>query len=277
MAFCENVGHSDSGKERPHLNQLPVILEAFRHYMKTGELKDTGNSTIFKVANLKEGNPTLRLDAHYFNPRYFKTMSILDNEAKARGWKIKYLGDLVRSKIAGGQTPRSALYPDEGPKFIRVQNIRPYQIVWNEEDPSIDTRTHNELLSRSKLNEGDVVLTITGTYGIAAVVPKSFGPANINQHSVRIQVNDEILPEYLCIFLNSNLCRPQLDRAATGSTRLALDYPSIRNLRILFPEDKNEQKRLSDEVTAKLQQAINLHSQADLLIYSLPTIPTVTS
>lgn len=276
MSICGNVGHSDSGKERPHLNELPAILSAFQEYEISGKLNGKHRDVAFTVADVTSANPTVRLDAHYFNPRYFKTMNVLDEVAKTRGWNLKPLGDLLRSKIAGGATPRGASYPDEGPKFIRVQNVKPYRIVWSEEDPCIDTRTHNVLLKRSKLSEGDVVLTITGTYGVAAVVQASILPGNINQHSVKMQVSDEILPEYLCVFLNSDLCRPQLDRAVTGSTRLALDYPAVRKLRVLYPSDKDEQKQIANEVMQRLADATGMHGQADALLRTLPKIPSVS-
>jgi restriction endonuclease S subunit len=172
--------------------------------------------------------------------------------------------------LRGGATPRGASYPDEGPKFIRVQNVRPYRLEWNPDDPCIDTRTHEKLLKRSQLHEGDVVLTITGTYGIAAVVPPDFGLANINQHSVRIRVADDIAPEYLCVFLNSDLCRPQFDRAVTGSSRFALDYPAIKNLRILYPPDKKTQQKIAIDIMKRLAESSELRKKADAISEVLP-------
>jgi restriction endonuclease S subunit len=113
-------------------------------------------------------------------------------------------------------------------------------------------------------------MTITGTYGVAAVVPADFGEANINQHSVKMIIGPRIDPDYLCIFLNSALCRPQIDRAVTGSTRLALDYTAIRNLRILYPEDLAIQRTLAQNVMGQLQIAFGLEQQADALIRALP-------
>jgi len=266
MAICNNVGHSDSGKERPHLNELPGILEALGEFERRGKSAETASA--FTVADISSNNPTLRLDAHYFDPRYFATMNKLDVVAASRGWKIQPLESLLRKSktaIAGGATPRGASYPDEGPKFIRVQNVRPYRLEWSPDDPCIDTRTHEKLLKRSQLKEGDVVLTITGTYGIAATVPRDFGAANINQHSVKIEVSDEILPEYLCVFLNSDLCRPQFDRSVTGSSRFALDYPAIRNLRILYPSDKSQQHIIASDVMGRLDEAFELHRKAEAI------------
>jgi type I restriction enzyme S subunit len=119
-----------------------------------------------------------------------------------------------------------------------------------------------------------VILTITGTYGIAAVVPSGFGPANINQHSVKLEVSEEILPNYLIVFLNSYLCRPQFDRAVTGSSRLALDYPAIRNLRILYPSDKNVQQGLANAVGDKMDRVTALRREAESVKDEIPKIPS---
>lgn len=276
MSICGNVGHSDSGKERPHLNELTQILESFKYFEKNGSLESAPTASAFLVPDLLTKNPTVRLDAQYFDPRYFETMNLLDKAAAEKGWKIESLSKLLRKNgnpIAGGATPKGASYPDEGPKFIRVQNVRQYRLEWNPDDPCIDTRTHEKLLKRSQLHEDDVVLSITGTYGIAAVVPIDFGPANINQHSVRIRVNDDdIIPEYLCVFLNSNLCRPQFDRAVTGSSRFALDYPAIRNLRILYPPDKKEQRRIADDIMKQLAESSKLRRRADAISESMSKV-----
>ena len=273
MAMCDNVGHTDTGKERPHLNELPSILEAFREYEKSGKIPP-GQSKIFTVPDLTFENPTLRLDAQFFNPKFFATIADLKHLATAKKWHLASLDNLIKWKITGGETPRGAAYPDDGPKFIRVQNVRPLALVWNpEEDPSIDTRTHTGKLKRSQLKPNDVVLTITGTYGVAAVVPKDFGEANINQHSIRFAVQDVITPEYLAVFLNSNLCRPQLDRAATGSSRLALDYPAIRQLQILYPDDKDIQKSIADSALEKIKQSFDLQRQAEEMAQAIAEIP----
>ena len=270
MALCGNVGHSDSGKERPHLNQLPEFLEECRIFNDTGDLTSvtTPKGFVVSVQDIESNNPTLRLDASYFNPRYFNAMNALDEIASTRGWEVIPLGMLLqpgKESLTGGATPLGASYPDEGPKFIRVQNVRPNRLDWSpDEDPCITVEIHNGLLARSQLSPGDVLYTITGTYGVAAVVPHSYGDANINQHSVRVRVKqDEIIPEYLSAFLNSNLCRPQVDRAATGSSRLALDYDAVRQIRVLLPSTMSEQQKVIDIIQSHLDDMDSFNKRVD--------------
>jgi type I restriction enzyme M protein len=106
MAICGNVGHSDSGKERPNLNELPDILEALQFYEMTGKVpKKTSTKRAFKVQDLASNNPTLRLDAHFFDPRYFDTMNILDEVAQARGWEVQSLSNLLSETLQAARPP----------------------------------------------------------------------------------------------------------------------------------------------------------------------------
>ena len=134
MSICTNAGHSDSGKERSHLNKLPEILSQFYHFESSGALPVGPSNTAFLVSDVWTNNPTLRLDSHFHDPHYFDKMDTLDKLSKERGWRVTRLGDLLRESktaLAGGATPRGALYPDDGPKFVRVQNVKPMRLEWN--------------------------------------------------------------------------------------------------------------------------------------------------
>ena len=101
MAICSNVGHGDSGKERAHLNELPRILPEFEEFESSGVLPMGKLVNTFLVSDLWADNPTLRLDAHFFDPSYYDKMGELDELAKEHGWNITRLGDLLRkSKTA---------------------------------------------------------------------------------------------------------------------------------------------------------------------------------
>ncbi len=80
------------------------------------------------------------------------------------------------------------------------------------------------------------MLTITGRVGNAAVVSAEMLPANINQHLVRLRIqNPNILSEYLAAYLNSSVGLALSNRGVTGGTRIALDYDLIRAIEIPVP------------------------------------------
>src|SRR5262249_50600861 len=134
----------------------------------------------------------------------------------------------VANDIGGGATPLGASYQSDGIRFLRVQNLRPNRFDLSD-IVYIDSRS-DEQLQRSRLRVNDVVLTITGYPGTAAVVAQRHLPANINQHSVRFRVNEDWNPFYVAAFLNSDWGKAQVERRAAGGTRDALDYPSVMSI-----------------------------------------------
>lgn len=112
---------------------------------------------------------------------------------------------------------------------------------------------HNNLLKRSQLQENDLLMTITGRIGTCAVVTKDCLPANINQHIVRIRLKYGYNPHFVAAYLNSDIGLLLSNRGVTGTTRIALDYESIK--KIPFPNITNEsrQKSLLDIINLAIQ------------------------
>lgn len=229
----------------------------------------------FSVPRDEFENKTNRLDAHFFDPKYYEAMEVIHKLTDKEGIKVSSLGKLLadsETKLTGGATPKGAVYPLEGIPFVRVQNVKKGRIDV-EGAKRIERRIHVGLLKRSKLKPMDVLLTITGTYGISAVVPKDLEEANINQHIVKIEVNqDEIDPCYLSCFLNSEVSRRQTDRAVTGGTRPALDYPAVRSLTIAYPESLAKQRRIAhraDDLLKRMIQKQNEYNELTEKTYAI--------
>lgn len=173
--------------------------------------------------------------------------------------------------IVGGATPKKGgegLYADHGIKFLRIVNIKPNELSL-EDVAYITPAVHEGELARSKLAAGDVLMTITGRVGSAAVVPKSALPANINQHIVRLRVDPERChPEYLAAYLNTSLGRIISNRPVTGGTRIALDYDAIRDIPIPLPSLSRQDFMVAD-LTQSQDQGRRLSHQAAGLLASL--------
>ncbi len=178
--------------------------------------------------------------------------------AEVDSWNIEPLGSLLqksKTNLVGGATPKGARYVEKSVPFIRIQNVNPNKLNLSD-IKHIIRAFHEKLLKRSQLKTGDVLLTITGSYGISAVVPPELGEANINRHVVKIEINTSRLrPEYLACFLNTELCKQQFNRAVTGGTRPALDYDAIKATMILYPVDLTVQNRIVQRVYVILEKA----------------------
>ena len=178
-----------------------------------------------------ESHRDKRLDAEHYHPYHLENLRKFENNSQPLSEFIIH--------ISGGATPLGAVYPEEGIPFLRVQNIMPNYIT--DSDIKYLSPSQNQEILRSQLKKDDVLLTITGvSYGKSAVVTDEFVGANINQHSVKMTV-ENIAPYFLSTFLNCKYGYSQSTRNVVGITRPALDYSAIKSF--LIPDlDKNFQE-----------------------------------
>ncbi len=225
----------------------------------------------YSVINKSQLEGAHRLDAEYYQPEY------LENDKAIKNYRngFRFLAEVLkkRNAITGGATPLGADYPKFGIPFLRVQNVMQNYLDL-EDVVYISEDMHNGLLRRSKIKAGDVLLTITGvSYGKSATIPTDFKEGNINQHSVKIEVdNDIILSEFLSTFLNSKFGKYQNDRKITGLSRPGLVYTELKNILIpLVSLDKQRQIRDTVvEANETLKESGFLYVQAeDLFIEEL--------
>jgi restriction endonuclease S subunit len=174
-----------------------------------------------------------RLEPEFYRP------SITSLEKRIRSMSSHKLRDYALS-IAGGATPKKTeadkyySNAENGIPFLRVQNLQTNGELSLEDFIYINEETHNGLLKRSQVSEGDLLVKITGVgrMAIASVAPPGF-VGNTNQHMVVIKTGDASLSKYLARYLNLDIIEKIASRHSTGGTRPALDYPSLKNLPII--------------------------------------------
>ena len=139
------------------------------------------------------------------------------------------------------------------------------QNYFNLDDIVYLTEEQDFEIKRSRLKEKDVLLTITGvSYGKSAVVPKEIEGANINQHSVKMEL-EGLSPYFLSTFLNSKIGKLQSDKYIVGVTRPALDYTSIK--KFLIPNISEVFQQHIEDIILKAHMkrldSQNLYSSAE--------------
>lgn len=199
-----------------------------------------------------------RLDPYYHQPKFER----LEEALLSSGCSITPFGEII-TDMSGGATPKAKgeAYMDRpGIPFLRIQNITEEGIDLHDVK-FINEETHNGLLRRSQLKPKDIIFTITGRIGTVAVVPEDFGEGNINQHSVRIHLRDDVDQHFVGVFLNSILGNQMSMRRVSGGTRVALDYPSVKALRIPLPP-LSTQRKIAEEVQSRRDNAKRLTEEA---------------
>lgn len=186
-----------------------------------------------KIFIVKKSEIEGRLEPNFYRP------SIATLEKKIRSLSSKRLRSYAQS-FAGGATPSKREYEkyysesETGIPFLRVQNLQTNGELSLNECIYINEETHNGLLKRSQVSEGDLLVKITGVgrMAIASVAPKDF-VGNTNQHMVVIKTGNSAVSKYLARYLNLDIIEKIASRHSTGGTRPALDYHSLKNIPII--------------------------------------------
>ncbi len=169
-----------------------------------------------------------RIDPWHYQPEFFKKIAKV--YSGLGGNELAVLIDNERG-VAGGATPLGAEYLSNGRvRFYRTSEVDELQIDF--ENAVYISDEDDEKLQRSRLKDGDVLLTITGAkFGKSAVVNETHLPGNISQHSVRFFPKpDELDPYFLVAYMNGVTGQIAIWREAYGATRPAIDFPGVRSL-----------------------------------------------
>lgn len=170
----------------------------------------------------------------------------------------------LTSVVTKGTTPTTLGYEfvDNGVNFVKVENISSTGDILTQELMHITPECH-EKLGRSKLEEGDILFSIAGAIGRAAVVPASILPANTNQALAIIRLKDDapVERQYVLSALASPYAERQYNEEKKGIAQINLTLKNISDLRIPLPPIEEQKQfaafvRQSDKSKFEMEQAL---------------------
>ena len=173
------------------------------------------------------------------------------------GWQEVTLGELIDPKrpITYG-----VVQPGEhDPKGIPLVRGGDFSFGWNPIEsyrrvsPEIERS-----FSRARLRTGDLVITIKGDVGTAAIVPSILDGANISQTNARVAIDpSKALAEVVLAFLQSREGRRQISEVKQVGAQPGLIFRDIQGFRLSLPPLPEQRKiaeilRTWDEALEKL-------------------------
>jgi type I restriction enzyme S subunit len=99
-----------------------------------------------------------------------------------------------------------------------------------------------EKYERSKVLEGDIVISIRATVGTIAFVPKELNGANLTQGTARIASGEKINSKYLYYFIKSEGTQFWISRQVKGATFKEITLKRLREMPVLLPDLKLQNK-----------------------------------
>jgi type I restriction enzyme S subunit len=153
-----------------------------------------------------------------------------------------------------GSNLKRADYKKEGIPVLKIQNVKPFQIILKKMD-YVDDKKFVEL-KRHSYTEGDIIMTKLGDPLGASAIVDGIADGLVVADLVRIRAQ-KIDTKYLCYHLNSPNTNDYINSLQKGTTRPRVRIKNVRDLPIYAPPIP-EQKRIVavlDETFAALSAA----------------------
>jgi type I restriction enzyme, S subunit len=191
------------------------------------------------------------------------------SETLPRGWVVANLPDVIYFQEGPGL--RSWQFGIAGMPFLNIQTLSRERID-RSKCRFIKQKEFINKYEHFLLNEGDIVVSSSGTLGKIAVVKKEDLPIMLNTSIIRFCTNNSMLLSQLFLkhFLNSNLFYSQIISHKTGSAILNYGPTHLKKMTITLPP-LNEQKRIVakldkimpriDSVKERLDKVSDLETQ----------------
>ena len=149
-----------------------------------------------------------------------------------------------------------------GIPFLFVSNIVGNTITYDAEK-FISQETYDELIKRTPIEIGDVLLSTVGSYGHPAVV-KSDKPFCFQRHIAYLKPNKELIDsEYLHGAILSVDVQKQIEERVKGIAQKTLNLSEIRKIKLPLPRI-DEQKQFAafveqvDKSKFEIQQSLEI-------------------
>lgn len=201
-----------------------------------------------------------RFDAEHFQEKFYAARQRLI-QAGAQGFVP--LTDLLTA-LTNGHTPlRHDLRVGEVP-FLCAEHVSDFEVDFAGEK-RIFAEHHLGELARTALQNNDVLLTIKGRVGNAAIAEEIPGAVNINQDVALLRFNDNLPLWYVVSFLNSTFGKLQTEQMCTGGINPFLGLFSIRRFVVPCFAD-SVMAEIGEQTRAKVHQARAARRQAHALL-----------
>lgn len=212
------------------------------------------------VVKKSELEGAIRLDAEYYQPKYFQNEAIIRASAFAKST----LEELIYP-IRNGFDYRD--FGETGHPYIRVGNVLFGEVAYRD---AVKVDISPEAIKKDVLiKAGDILFSRKGTFGRSAVVEDVFDDSVISSEIMRLRIKDErVNPYYLSTFLNSRIGFLQVERRTHGVSNYSISQPDLQSIKVVISPKELQLgiANLVKEAHHEKEHSYTLYLQAEQLL-----------
>lgn len=181
-------------------------------------------------------------------------------EAMFSGSELREVGNYSQS-VTSGSRWWAKFYSETGDVFVRVTNL-------TRETPRIDlmdlqyvTPPDGAEMERTKLQEGDLLISVTADLGRIGVVSEDFPRAFVSQHVALVRLRkDEVIPEFVAYFLLSSSGQSNFHKLNDVGAKAGMNLRNVKRLKFAWrPYEQQIQAMEKFRVFEEVVEAARRH------------------
>jgi type I restriction enzyme S subunit len=159
------------------------------------------------------------------------------------GWSVQLLREAA-TFLTSGSRGWARYYAETGALFLRIGNLTREHINLRLDDLQHVRPPAGGEGSRTRVETGDLLISITADLGIIGSVPPWLGEAYVNQHIALMRPDPTAAnPRWLSHFLAGPTGQRSIRRANDQGAKAGLNLPTVSSFRVALPA-RHEQDRL---------------------------------
>lgn len=187
-----------------------------------------------------------------------------------REYPVHQLSEYIMSLTSGSRGWAQYCVDDGEEWFITIKNVNNCHISIDNMQPV--NAPDNAEAKRTKVHEGDLLISITADLGRTGVVTKEIAEygAYINQHLSCIRLNRDVLnPLFVAHYMESPAGKEQFIAKNQSAVKAGLNFNSINSLKIMVPP-LAEQNRFIDfiKLVDKSREAVKKSLEKTQQLYN---------
>ncbi|MDB9511377.1 restriction endonuclease subunit S [Kamptonema animale CS-326] len=153
-------------------------------------------------------------------------------------------------------------------RYVRGRDVKPF-FVMDDENVNVPESDY-ERLSKYKLKENDLLISVVGTLGNVSIVTKEIIPAIFSCKSTVVRSKSVIFSKYLLAYLNSDIGKKLLVRKARGAIQTGLNLDDLKTALVYLPNLSFQEliAHILDLSKSSIDQSKEIHHQAEELLLS---------
>lgn len=272
-----NLGHYAGGSAVPTLNRNhihPIEVNVPSSIKEQNRIANILTSLDNKIELNNEMNKTLEEMAQALFKRWFVDFEFPDENGKPykssggkmveselgmvpKGWEIKLISEVVEIRDGTHASPKPK---EEGYPLITSKHINGDKIDFKSAN-LISKEDYDEVNKRSKVDTGDILISMIGTVGLIHLIQEkeiNFAIKNIGLFKTS---QKDVISEYLYLFLKSNDMKNYIEARLAGTTQKYISLGELRKIKFVLPSDDviNEFKLVIENIFNKKRKNIEVN------------------